>query len=176
MKKVLFAFATLLFVACGNKVQQPELVEEDISLPEYKLLSTEEPKVSSNGIISLGQNLVYNIEIDHALERDSLELLQDYFIQKGKTDFVGINKIIVRAYLAGTSIHGMPYASLTLVSGKKDMMINKGAERIEELMEKPSQEATQEPADPLIGTYFCNRTHDTYVFKSDKTAGASALY
>ena len=63
MKKVLFAFATLLFVACGNKVQQPELVEEDISLPEYKLLSTEEPKLSSNGIISPGQNLVYNILI-----------------------------------------------------------------------------------------------------------------
>ena len=67
MKKVLFAFATMLFVACGNKVQQPELVEEDISLPEYKLLSTEEPKVSSNGNISPGQNLVYNIEIDHAI-------------------------------------------------------------------------------------------------------------
>lgn len=172
MKKLLFAFATLLFVACGNKVAQSEVAEEEdlsVNLPEYKLLSTEEPRVSSNGSISPGQNLVYNIEIDHALERDSLELLQDYFIQKGKTDFVGINKIIVRAYLAGTSIHGMPYASLTLVSGKKDMMINKGAERIEELMEKPSQEATQEPADPLIGTYFCNRTHDTYVFKSDKT-------
>ena len=128
MKKVLFAFATLLFVACGNKVQQPELVEEDISLPEYKLLSTEEPKVSSNGIISPGQNLVYNIEIDHAIEKDSLELLQDYFIQKGEADFAGINKIIVRAYLKGTSIHGTPYASLNLVAGKKDIMINEGAE------------------------------------------------
>ncbi len=169
MKKVLFAFATMLFVACGNKVQQLELVEEDIRLPEYKLLSTEEPKVSSNGIISPGQNLVYNIEIDHAIEKDSLELLQDYFIQKGEADFAGINKIIVRAYLKGTSIHGTPYASLNLVAGKKEIIINEGAEKIEELIEKPSKEAVQEPTDPLVGTYFCNRTHDTYVFKSDKT-------
>ena len=143
MKKVLFAFATMLFVACGNKVQQPELVEEDISLPEYKLLSTEEPKVSSNGNISPGQNLVYNIEIDHAIEKDSLELLQDYFIQKGEADFAGINKIIVHAYLKGTSIHGTPYASLNLVAGKKDIMINEGAEKIEELIEKPSKEAVK---------------------------------
>lgn len=169
MKKVLFAFAALLFVACGNKVSQPELIEEDKSLPEYKLLSIEEPKISSNGSISPGQNLIYNIEIDHVLEKDSLELLQDYFIQKGEADFVGINKIIVRAYLKGTSIHGTPYASLNLVAGKKDIMINEGAEKIEELIEKPSKEAVQEYKDPLVGTYFCNRTHDTYVFKSDKT-------
>ena len=87
MKKLLFAFATLLFVACGNKVAQPEVAEEEdlsVNLPEYKLLSTEEPRVSSNGSISPGQNLVYNIEIDHVLEKDSLELLQDYFIQKGE--------------------------------------------------------------------------------------------
>ena len=169
MKKVLFAFATLLlFVACENKVAPPE-PEEDINLPEYKLLSIDEPRVSSNGSISPGQNLVYNIEINHVIEKDSLELLQDYFIQKGETDYVGINKIIVRAYLKGTSIHGTPYASLNLVAGKKDIMINEGAEKIEELIEKPSKESVQESADPLVGTYFCNRTHDTYVFKSDKT-------
>ena len=51
MKKLLFAFATLLFVACGNKVAQPELVEAT-PLPEYELLSTEEPRVSANGHIS----------------------------------------------------------------------------------------------------------------------------
>ena len=169
MKKVLFALATLLlFVACGNKVAPPEPAE-DINLPEYKLLSIDEPRVSSNGTISPGQNLVYNIEIGHVIEKDSLELLQDYFIQKGEADFVGINKIIVRAYLKGTSIHGTPYASLNLVAGKKDIMINEGAEKIEELIEKPSKEAVQEPTDPLVGTYFCSRTHDTYVFKSDKT-------
>ena len=169
MKKVLFAFAALLFVACGNKVSQPELIEEDNSLPKYKLLSTEEPKISSNGSISPGQNLIYNIEIDHVIEKDSLELLQDYFIQKGEADFVGINKIIVRAYLKGTSIHGTPYASLNLVAGRKDIMINEEAKKIEELIEKPSKKAVQEPVDPLVGTYFCSRTHDTYVFKSDKT-------
>ena len=103
------------------------------------------------------------------MEKDSLQLLQDHFIQRGEADYVGINKIIVRAYLKGTSIHGTPYASLNFVAGKKDIIINKDAEKIEELIEKPTQEAVQEPADPLVGTYFCNRTHDTYVFKSDKT-------
>ena len=168
MKKLLFALATFLFVACGNKVTPPELAE-DINLPEYKLLSIDDPRVSSNGSISPGQNLVYNIEIDHVIEKDSLELLQDYFIQKAEADFVGINKIIVRAYLKGTSIHGTPYASLSLVADKKDIMVNEGAEKIERLTEKPSKETIIEPADPLVGTYFCNRTHDTYVFKSDKT-------
>ncbi len=168
MKKSLFAFATLLFVACGNKVAPPEPAEY-INLPEYKLLSIEEPRVSSNGSISPSQNLVYNIEIDHVIEKDSLKLLQDYFIKKGEADYVGINKIIVRAYLKGTSIHGTPYASLNLVAGKKEIMINEGAEIIEELLEKPSTDASQEVTDPLVGTYYSNRTHDTYVFNSDKT-------
>lgn len=169
---IYIAFATLLFVACGIKVTQPELAEEEIisiNLPKYKLLSTEEPKVSSNGSISPGQNLVYNIEIDHPIEKDNLELLQDYFIQKGKADFVGINKIIVRVYLKGTSTYGTPYASLNLVAGKKNIMINEDAEKIEELTETSSKEAVQEPADQLVGTYVCNRTHDTYVFLSDNT-------
>ena len=170
MKKVLFAFATLLFVACGNKVQQSE-VSEEITLPKYELLNTEEPRVSSNGHISPGQNLVYNIEIDHPLQKDSLELIQDYFIKKGEADFKGVNKIIVRAYLKGTTVHGTPYASLNLVAGKKEVIINEAAQEIKELSKETAtkQEQVKEVADPLVGTYFCNRTHDTYVFKSDKT-------
>ena len=170
--KILFAFATLLLVACGNKVAQPEIVEEDnlsVNLPEYKLLSIDEPRVSSDGHISPGQNLVYNIEIERPYQNDSLELLQDYFIQKGETDFAGVNKVIVRAYLKGTSIHRTPYASLNLVGGKKDILINVDAKEIEKLLENTSKDKTQEVADPIVGTYFCNRTHDTYVFKSDKT-------
>ena len=172
MKKLLFAFATFFFVACGNKVAPPEPAEEEslfANLPDYKLLSTEEPRISSNGSISPGQNLVYSIEIDHPLQKDSLELLQDFFIKKGKADYIGINKVIVRAYLKGTRIHGMPYASMNLVGVKKDIIINEGAEKVEELIEKPSSEKIQNVSDPIVGTYFCSRTHDTYVFKSDKT-------
>ena len=172
MKKVLFAFASLLFVACGNKVAPPEPTEEEafsVNLPEYNLLGIEEPKVSSDGSISLGQNLVYSIEINHPLQKDSLELLQDFFIRKGKAGYNGINKVIVRAYLKGTKIHGMPYASMNLVGAKKDIIINEGAEKVEELIKKPSAKKVQEVTDPLVGTYFCSRTHDTYVFKSDKT-------
>lgn len=168
MKKVLFAFATLLFVACGNKVAQPELVEGTL-LPEYELLSTEEPRVSANGHISPGQNLIYNIEIDHAIPEDSLELIQDYFIRKGEADFNGVNKIIVRAYLKGTTVHGIPYASLNLVAGNKEVIINEAALEIKELSKETTTEKPREATDPLVGTYFCTRTHDTYVFKSDKT-------
>jgi len=169
MKKLLFAFATLLFVACGNKVQQE--IAEEVTLPKYELLSIEEPRVSADGHISPGQNLVYNIEIDHPLQKDSLELIQDYFIKKGETDFKGVNKIIVRAYLKGTTVHGTPYASLNLVAGKKEVIINEAAQEIKELSKETSseQEQVKEVADPLVGTYFCNRTHDTYVFKTDKT-------
>ena len=172
MKKVLFVFATLLFVACGNKVAPPEPAEEEmlsVDLPEYNLLGIEEPKVSSNGSISPGENLIYSIEIDHPLQKDSLEILQDFFIRKSKAGYNGINKVIVRAYLKGTKIHGMLYASMNLVGAKKDIIINEGAEKVEELIEKPSAEKKQEVTDPLVGTYFCSRTHDTYVFKSDKT-------
>lgn len=172
MRKILCALTSLIIISCGNKATQPEIIEEEdlsTNLPEYSLLSIDKPIVSSNGYISPGQNLVYYIEIENALPQDSLELLQDYFIQKGKADFVGINKVIVRAYLKGTKIHGMPYASLNLVGDKKDIIINEGAEKIEELLEKPSTEKVQDVTDPLVGTYFCNRTHDTYVFKSDKT-------
>lgn len=166
--KLLLAFSTLLLVACGNKVAQPEQAE-DIKLPEYELMSIDEPHVSSNGHISPGQNLVYNIEIEHAYPKDSLELLQDYFIDKGKRDFSGVNKIIVRAYLKGTSVHRTPYASLNLVGAKREIIINDDAKKIEELVDDTPQTATKEAVDPLVGTYFCNRTHDTYVFKSDKT-------
>lgn len=168
MKKLLFAFATLLFVACGNKVAQPELVE-DAPLPDYELLSTEEPRVSANGHISPGQNLIYNIEIDHPISKDSLELIQDYFIRKGEADFNGVNKIIVRAYLKGTTVHGTPYASLNLVAGKKEVIINEAAQEIKELSQETTADELKEVTDPIVGTYFCNRTHDTYVFKSDKT-------
>jgi len=168
MKKLLFAFATLLFVACGNKVAQPELVEE-APLPDYELLSTEEPRVSANGHISPGQNLIYNIEIDHPISKDSLELIQDYFIRKGEADFNGVNKIIVRAYLKGTTVHGTPYASLNLVAGKKEVIINEAAQEIKELSQETTADELKEVTDPIVGTYFCNRTHDTYVFKSDKT-------
>ena len=165
---MLFAFATLLFVACGNKVAQPELVEE-APLPDYELLSTEEPRVSANGHISPGQNLIYNIEIDHPISKDSLELIQDYFIRKGEADFNGVNKIIVRAYLKGTTVHGTPYASLNLVAGKKEVIINEAAQEIKELSQETTADELKEVTDPIVGTYFCNRTHDTYVFKSDKT-------
>ena len=142
---------------------------EEVGLPEYVLLSTEEPRVSSNGHISPGQNLVYNIEIDHPLQNDSFELLQDYFIKKGEADFSGINKIIVRAYLKGTTVHRTPYASLNLVAGKKEVIINEAAQEIKELSQETTAEEVKEVTDPIVGTYFCNRTHDTYVFKSDKT-------
>ena len=168
MKKVLFAFATLLIVACGNKVAQPELVEE-APLPEYELLSTEEPRVSADGHISPGQNLIYNIEIDHPIPKDSLGLIQDYFIKKGETDFNGVNKIIVRAYLKGTTVHRTPYASLNLVAGKKEVIINEAAQEIKELSQETTADELKEVTDPIVGTYFCNRTHDTYVFQSDKT-------
>ena len=82
-----------------------------------------------------------------------------------------MNKIIVRAYLKGTTVHGTPYASLNLVAGKKEVIINEAAQEIKELSKETAtkQEQVKEVADPLVGTYFCNRTHDTYVFKSDKT-------
>lgn len=168
MKKILFALTTLLFVACGNNVQQSKDIE-NVNLPEYKLLNIEEPRVSSNGTISPGQNLVYNIEIDHPMQNDSLELLQNYFIQKGEGDFVGINKVIVRAYLKGTYTYGTPYASLNLVAGKKDVIINEEAIKIKELSEEPSTKTEQDTTDPIVGTFSCDRTHDTYIFKSDQT-------
>ena len=178
MKKIVYAFATLFFVACGNKVAPLESAEEDnlsTNLPEYNLVSIDEPKISSNGSISPIQNLIYNIEIVHPLQKDSLEILQDYFIQKGKKDFVGLNKVSVRAYLKGTKIHGLPYASLNLVGTEKEIIINEGTIKIDSLTKETSTTKVQEGKevkevrDPLIGTYFCHRTHDTYVFKSDKT-------
>ena len=169
MRKTLFVFAALLFVECGNKVAQTEIVEEDINLPEYIRLNTDVPNVSSDGHISPGQNLVYNIEIERPLQKDSLELLQDFFIQKGKADYPGINKIIVRAYLKGTSVHGTPYASMNLIGDNKEIIINEDAIKIEELVEDSPKETVKELADPIVGTYFCKRTHDTYVFKPDKS-------
>jgi len=158
MRRIFFAFVTFLFITCGGP-----------SLPEYNLISIEEPKVSSTGYISPTQNLVYNIEIDNPLQKDSLELLQYYFINKGKKDFVGVSKVIVRVYLKGTSLFGIPYASLNLIGDKKEININENALKLDSLTNNLSTQPVQEVNDPFIGKYFCNRTHDTYVFKSDNT-------
>ena len=80
-----------------------------------------------------------------------------------------MNKIIVRAYLKGTTVHGTPYASLNLVAGKKEVIVNEAAQEIKELSQETTADEVKEVTDPIVGTYFCNRTHDTYVFKSDKT-------
>lgn len=176
MKKVLFILVTILLVACGNKVA-PALPAEDVNLPEYKIVSIDEPRVSSNGHISPSQNLVYNVEIEHPLQKDSLELLQDYFISKGKQDFPGVNKIIVRTYLKGTTSPGLPpYASLNLIGSNKEIIINEYANQVAEAVTQVSQEEeksesakVQEKKDPLVGRYFCSRTHDTYVFNADNT-------
>lgn len=41
------------------------------------------------------------------------------------------------------------------------------ASPVEEMNHQES--ATTKTKDPIVGTYYCNRTHDTYVFESDKT-------
>lgn len=179
MKKLLL-FATLLFIACGNKTVQQEAIEDEdfsINLPSYKLISTDEPSVSSIGYVSPDQNLVYNIEIDKPLPKESLELLQNYFIEKGKKGYIGINKIIVRVFIKGTASPGLPpYASLILIGDDKEIEINEDANKVAEALTRNNQEEQrsepakkQERKDPLVGRYFCSRTHDTYIFKSDNT-------
>ena len=108
----LFAIAIFTMISCG--------ISPSANLPEYKLLKSDEPNINPNGDISPSQNLEYFIEIDHPLQQDSLELLQEYFIEKGKSDFRGINKVIVRVYLKGASIQSLPYASLILIGEKKE--------------------------------------------------------
>ena len=175
MKLLIYVFAAFLFVACGKKVAQPEVVEDDFesnNLPVYILLNTEEPQVSANGHISPGQNLVYNIEIDQAIPKDSLELIHDYFIKKGETDFPGVNKIIVRAYLKGTSIHGIPYASLNLIGTNKETIINEEATKLEELIEKkhlkksPMLSSVHSSVIELMTPMFSSRTRqDSLLFR-----------
>ena len=172
MKKLMFLIVAFLAVACN---ESPRL--SSVNLPNYKLVSIDVPRVSANGKISPTQNLVYNIEIEEPMQKDQLGLLQDYFIRKGKEDYAGVNKVIVRAYLKGTSSYGTPYASLNLIGEKKEILINESAIKLEALTGKPVT-ANEEPVtttaqkkvdDPFIGKYYCQRTHDTYVFNADNT-------
>ena len=125
MKKIVqYSFIAIVYfaiVSC-NQSSTP-----NVNIPEYKLLKTEEPKVKSNGYISPTQNLEYYIEIDHPFLQDSLELLQNYFVEKGISEFPGVNKVIVRVYLKGASIQGIPYASLILIGDKKEINITGSA-------------------------------------------------
>lgn len=116
-QQIYLLLITILLISCGNISTYSEL-------PEFKLISTNEPKVSSNGNISPRENLEYIIEIPRTLEKDSLEMIQDYFIEKGHNDFNNVNKIIVRVYIKGTSLDAMPYAMLNLIGDKKDIIIN----------------------------------------------------
>jgi len=164
MKRAFFLTVIVLtLISCGESSKAP------INLPEYKIVNTEIPRVSSNGYISPTQNLVYSIEIAHPLQKDSLELIQDYFIKKGEEDFPGVNKIIVRAYLNGTSSYGVPYASLIIIGAKKDIEINQSAEKLVPIKDKQTPASRQEYKDPLVGKFYCERSHDWYVFNSDNS-------
>ena len=105
-------------------------------LPEYKILLVDSPNISSDGKISPSQNLEYKIEIPRPLIEDSLELLQDFFINKGKSDFPGINKVIVRVYLEGMSLKELPYASLLLIADKKEILITGSSKNANFIQEK----------------------------------------
>ncbi len=177
MKKYLpiyffLAIIICLLFSCGESPKIP-----NIDALVYKIVSIDEPTLSSNGYISPTQNLIYSIEIDHPLPKDSLGVIQNYFINRGKEDFPRINKIIVRVYLKGTASPGLPpYASLVLIGSNKEIEINEDANKVAEALTQDIQEEQKsEPAkvpekkDPLVGRYFCNRTHDTYIFNSDNT-------
>ncbi len=110
--------AILIIVSCGRSSSS-----HNNMVPEHKLLQTDVPNVQANGCISPTQNLEYYVEIDHPLLKDSLGILQNYYIDKGKTDYSGVNKIIVRVYLKGASMQGLPYASLFLIGDKKEIFI-----------------------------------------------------
>ena len=174
MKKILFLFSILMLVACGKKTMQPEVseIEEMAStLPNYELFKTIIPQRLSNGDISPTENLTYVIMIDSALPNDSLKLLQNYFIKKGKADFNGINKIIVRAFIKGASDQNTPYALMESVGDINTIIINQNTTKIDEKLEEASSQGKEAEAskDPLVGLYFCSRTHDTYVFYNDNT-------
>ena len=108
------------------------------NLPEFTLLKTDAPKVLPNGNISPGENLEYTIEISYPLQEDSLKLLQNYFINKGKNDYPGINKIIVRVYLNGTSTKALPYASLLMIGGNEEILITGGTRSVDFINKKLS--------------------------------------
>lgn len=93
-------------------------------LPNYTLIYTETPKVTPGERVSPGQNLVYKISIDNYISRDSLEMLQDFFIDKGEKEFVGINKILVHVYLNGKYWKPIPDAALNYICKEKEIIIN----------------------------------------------------
>lgn len=130
MQLGLLFMAVFAFISCGESSSTGN------NLPEYKLLSTAEPEISSNGKISPAQNLEYTIEINHPLQEDSLALIQDFFIEKGKSEFVGVNKILVRVFLEGASLNSLPYASLNLIGDNKDIIINGSSENVNFIKEQ----------------------------------------
>ena len=148
MKKYLpiyffLAIIICLLFSCGESPKIP-----NIDALVYKIVSIDEPTLSSNGYISPTQNLIYSIEIDHPLPKDSLGVIQNYFINRGKEDFPGINKIIVRVYLKGTASPGLPpYASLGLIGSNKEIEINEDANKVAEALTQDIQEEQKsEPA------------------------------
>ncbi|MBR3478833.1 MAG: hypothetical protein IKH43_07010 [Bacteroidaceae bacterium] len=127
-KQVLFAillFMPVLALALFSFVSCVTSAKEEI--PEHSIVDIDAPNVSANGSISPSENLEYKIEIPRPLQQDSLKLLQDYFIKKGKSDYPSINKIIVRVFVKGSSLTALPYASLILIDNKKEILITGGS-------------------------------------------------
>ena len=166
------AFILLSIIAAilddGNKE------ENGINPPEFTLLNVDTPEVQPNGEISPAENLEYTIEIPHALQKDSLELLQNYLINMGKGDYPNVNKVIVRVYTKGMSNKSMPYASLLLIGDNKEIQITGGMMSIDFINEKLSGYkilgcwTVYEESDYILcqkdGHFF-----ETYVNKKDQT-------
>ena len=93
------------------------------NLPKYKILGIEEPRVLPNGSIAFGSGVKYKILISSPLQRDSLELLQDFFIKKSQSDFPGVQKVSVRVFLEGMPSYADPFAVFFSNTERKNITV-----------------------------------------------------
>ena len=133
---------------------------ENNNLPEFTILKIDTPHVLPNGNISPAENLEYTIEIPHPLLEDSLKLLQGYFIKKGENDYPGVNKIVVRVYINGTSTKALPYASLLLIGGNEQILITGGSRSVDFVNEKLSDYS-------ILGCWIVYEESDYILCKKD---------
>lgn len=114
IQSALLLTALFVILSCGEKSIEKTT---EFNVPGHELLSVDPP-------LDRSDKLEYTIKIPTAIESDSLQIIQDYFIEKGRTDYPDASKIIVRVYVEGESMKSTPYAMLNLIAGEKNIIIN----------------------------------------------------
>ena len=131
-------------------------------------------KLILGGAIGAGLALLFAPKKGEELREDLKNKLSDLLNKAKEVDVEDVKENIENKIAEIKSeIEDLDKEKVKKIAEKKAKELKKKTEELVEYAKEKGtpvlEKASKEVSDAIVGTFFCNRTHDTYVFKSDKT-------